>query len=85
MRTLAAAESGRRDPRNQSLSGGRPDINCARSASWSAPREGVGEHTLHELAEEPAWATGVPRGHTRPAQLGPLTAWELFDAKALAL
>jgi phenylalanyl-tRNA synthetase beta chain len=69
--------------RNQSF--GRPDINLFEVGSVFLRRgEGVGEQTLHELADEPAWASGVLAGKRR-AQLASGTPYDVFDAKAFAL
>ena len=69
--------------RNQSF--GRPDVCLFEVGSVFLRRgEGVGEQQLHELADEPVWASGVLAGKRR-AQLGAGTAWDAFDAKAFAL
>ena len=69
--------------RNQSH--GRPDVALFEVGSVFLRRgEGVTERPLHQLADEPVWATGVLAGR-RPAQLGEGTPWDAFDAKGLAL
>jgi phenylalanyl-tRNA synthetase beta chain len=69
--------------RNQSF--GRPDINLFEVGSVFLRRgEGVGEQPPHELADEPAWASGVLAGRRR-AQLASGTPYDVFDAKAFAL
>ena len=69
--------------RNQSH--GRPDVALFEVGSVFLRRgEGVTERPLHQLADEPVWATGVLAGR-RPTQLGNGTPWDAFDAKGLAL
>jgi phenylalanyl-tRNA synthetase beta chain len=69
--------------RNQSH--GRPDVALFEVGSVFLRRgEGVSERPLHQLADEPTWATGVLAGK-RPTQLGAGVAWDAFDAKGLAL
>lgn len=69
--------------RNQSH--GRPDVALFEVGSVFLRRgEGVAERELHELADEPLWASGVLAGR-RPAQVGHGTPYDAFDAKALAL
>jgi phenylalanyl-tRNA synthetase beta chain len=69
--------------RNQSH--GRPDIALFEVGSVFLRRGGgQTEQSMHELADEPAWAAGVLAGR-RPAQIGEGTPWDVFDAKALAL
>ncbi len=69
--------------RNQSH--GRPDVALFEVGSVFLRRgEGMTERPMHELADEPIWAAGVLAGR-RPAQLGLGAAWDVFDAKALAL
>jgi phenylalanyl-tRNA synthetase beta chain len=68
--------------RNQSY--GRPDVSLFEVGSVFLRRgEGMTERPMHELADEPLCAAGVLAGR-RPAQIGPGTAWDVFDAKALA-
>jgi len=69
--------------RNQSF--GRPDVALFEVGSVFLRRgAGITERPMHELADEPTWAAGVLAGR-RPAQIGPGTPWDAFDAKALAL
>jgi phenylalanyl-tRNA synthetase beta chain len=69
--------------RNQSH--GRPDVALFEVGSVFLRRgDGLPEQPIHELADEPTWAAGVLAGR-RPSQLGHGTAWDVFDAKALAL
>jgi phenylalanyl-tRNA synthetase beta chain len=69
--------------RNQSY--GRPDAALFEVGSvFLRKGEGVTERPPHELADEPVFAAGVLAGR-RPAQIGHGTAWDVFDAKALAL
>ena len=69
--------------RNQSH--GRPDLALFEVGSVFLRRgEGVTERPLHQLADEPAWATGVLAGR-RPTQIGLGVPWDAFDAKGLAL
>ena len=69
--------------RNQSF--GRPDVALFEVGSVFLRRgEGLTERPMHELADEPLWAAGVLAGR-RPAQIGDGAAWDVFDAKALAL
>jgi phenylalanyl-tRNA synthetase beta chain len=64
---------------------GRPDVNLFEVGSVFLRRgEGFSEQPLHDLADEPTWATGVLAGR-RPAQLGTGAPYDAFDAKALAL
>jgi phenylalanyl-tRNA synthetase beta chain len=68
--------------RNQSH--GRPDVSLFEVGSVFLRRgEGMTERPMHELADEPTWASGVLAGR-RPAQIGHGTPWDVFDAKALA-
>lgn len=68
--------------RNQSH--GRPDVSLFEVGSVFLRRgEGMTERPMHELADEPMAAAGVLAGR-RPAQIGPGTPWDVFDAKALA-
>jgi phenylalanyl-tRNA synthetase beta chain len=69
--------------RNQSY--GRGDVALFEVGSvFLRKGEGVSERPMHELADEPRWAAGVLAG-VRPAQIGAGAAWDVFDAKALAL
>ncbi|HEY0189721.1 MAG TPA: phenylalanine--tRNA ligase subunit beta [Kofleriaceae bacterium] len=69
--------------RNQSY--GRPDVAVFEVGSVFLRRDaGQTERPIHELADEPTWAAGVLAGR-RPAQLGQGAAWDVFDAKALAM
>lgn len=69
--------------RNQSY--GRGDVSLFEVGSvFLRKGEGVGERPMHELADEPYWAAGVLAGK-RPGQIGDGPAWDVFDAKALAL
>jgi phenylalanyl-tRNA synthetase beta chain len=69
--------------RNQSH--GRPDVALFEVGSVFLRRgEGLTERPMHELADEPLWAAGVVSGR-RPGQIGAGAAWDVFDAKALAL
>lgn len=69
--------------RNQSY--GRPDVCLFEVGSvFLRKGEAVVERPLHELADEPLWAAGVLAGN-RPGQIGAGAAWDVFDAKALAL
>ena len=69
--------------RNQSH--GRHDVSLFEVGSVFLRRgEGMTERPMHELADEPLWAAGVLAGR-RPGQIGPGTAWDVFDAQALAL
>jgi phenylalanyl-tRNA synthetase beta chain len=68
--------------RNQSF--GRPDVALFEVGSVFLRRGGITERPMHELADEPTWAAAVLAGR-RPAQIGPGTPWDAFDAKALAL
>ncbi|HEY4243027.1 MAG TPA: phenylalanine--tRNA ligase subunit beta [Kofleriaceae bacterium] len=64
---------------------GRPDVALFEVGSVFLRRgEGLTEQPLHELADEPTQVAGVLAGR-RPAQFGAGTAWDAFDAKALAL
>lgn len=68
--------------RNESY--GRRDVVLFEVGSVFLRRgEGASERPLHELADEPLWATGVLAGR-RGAQLGEGAPWDAFDAKALA-
>jgi phenylalanyl-tRNA synthetase beta chain len=68
--------------RNQSH--GRPDVSLFEVGSVFLRRgEGMTERPINELADEPTWAAGVLAGR-RPGQIGHGTAWDVFDAKALA-
>jgi len=68
--------------RNQSH--GRPDVSLFEVGSVFLRRgEGMTERPINELADEPTWAAGVLAGR-RPSQIGHGTAWDVFDAKALA-
>ena len=69
--------------RNQSYGRGDVALFEVGSVFWRKG-EGVGERTMHELADEPQWAAGVLAGK-RPGQIGDGVAWDAFDAKALAL
>jgi len=63
---------------------GRPDVALFEVGSvFLRQGESVVERPLHELADEPTWCAGVLAGK-RPAQLGDGSAWDAFDAKALA-
>jgi phenylalanyl-tRNA synthetase beta chain len=69
--------------RNQSH--GRPDVALFEVGSvFLRKGERVTEGPIHELADEPTLAAGVLAG-VRPGQIGDGTAWDAFDAKALAL
>jgi phenylalanyl-tRNA synthetase beta chain len=69
--------------RNQSY--GRGDVALFEVGSVFLRRgEAVSEQPLHELADEPTWAAGVLAGR-RPTQMGQGSAWDVFDAKGLAL
>jgi phenylalanyl-tRNA synthetase beta chain len=69
--------------RNQSH--GRPDVALFEVGSVFLRRgESVAERELHELADEPVWATGVLAGR-RPGHIGLGAPWDTFDVKALAL
>ncbi|MBA3502062.1 MAG: hypothetical protein H0T65_16985, partial [Deltaproteobacteria bacterium] len=69
--------------RNQSH--GRPDVALFEVGSVFLRRgEGVTERPLHQLADEPTWATGVLAGR-RSTQIGLGAPWDAFDAKGLAL
>jgi phenylalanyl-tRNA synthetase beta chain len=63
---------------------GRSDVALFEVGNVFLRRAGSGEQPPHELPDEPLWAAGVLSGK-RPAQLGAGTAWDVFDAKALAL
>ncbi|TMQ23185.1 MAG: phenylalanine--tRNA ligase subunit beta [Deltaproteobacteria bacterium] len=64
---------------------GRSDVALFEVGSVFLRRgAGITERPMHELADEPVWATGVLAGR-RPAQIGLGTPWDAFDAKALAL
>jgi phenylalanyl-tRNA synthetase beta chain len=64
---------------------GRLDVNLFEVGSVFWRRgEGVAEPPLHELADEPPFAAGVLTGR-RPVQVGEGRAYDVFDAKALAL
>ncbi len=68
----------------RNLSHGRADVAIFEAGTVFLRRgEAVSERPLHELADEPTWAAGVLAGR-RPAQLGPGTPYDAFDAKALA-
>ncbi|MEP6866098.1 MAG: phenylalanine--tRNA ligase subunit beta [Deltaproteobacteria bacterium] len=83
MRTSLLPNLGAAITRNQSF--GRPDVCLFEVGSVFLRRgEGVGEQPLHELADEPVWASGVLAGKRR-AQLGAGTPWDVFDAKAFAV
>jgi phenylalanyl-tRNA synthetase beta chain len=69
--------------RNQSY--GRGDVSLFEVGSVVLRRcEAGSELPLQELADEPTWAAGVLAGR-RPAQIGPGSSWDVFDAKTLAL
>ena len=69
--------------RNQSF--GRPDVSLFEVGSVFLRRgEGITERPPNELADEPAWASGVLAGR-RPGHIGDGAPWDAFDAKALAL
>ncbi|HUS27145.1 MAG TPA: phenylalanine--tRNA ligase subunit beta [Kofleriaceae bacterium] len=69
--------------RNQSY--GRPDIALFEVGSvFLRKGEAVTERPLHELADEPTIAAGVLAG-ARADQIGQGRAWDVFDAKSLAL
>jgi phenylalanyl-tRNA synthetase beta chain len=69
--------------RNQSY--GRSDVALFEVGSvFLRKGEAVTERPLHELADEPRIAAGVLAGN-RPGQVGNGSAWDAFDAKALAL
>jgi phenylalanyl-tRNA synthetase beta chain len=69
--------------RNQSY--GRGDVALFEVGSvFLRKGERVTEGPIHELADEPLWAAGVLAGK-RPGHIGDGSAWDAFDAKALAL
>ena len=69
--------------RNQSY--GRPDVALFEVGSVFLRRgAGITERPMHELADEPTWATGVLSGR-RPGSIGDGPPWDAFDAKGLAL
>ena len=69
--------------RNQSH--GRSDLNLFEVGSvFLRKGEAVTEAPLHELADEPVWATGVLAGR-KPSHVGLGTPFDALDAKAYAL
>jgi phenylalanyl-tRNA synthetase beta chain len=83
MRTSLLPNLGAAIARNQSH--GRPDVCIFEVGSVFLRRgEGMTERPMHELADEPVWAAGVLAGK-RPGRIGDGPAWDVFDAKALAL
>ena len=69
----------------RNTSHGRPDVNLFEVGSVFLRRgEGITEAPPHELADEPVFAAGVLAGRC-PEGIGHGRAWDVFDAKALAL
>jgi phenylalanyl-tRNA synthetase beta chain len=67
--------------RNRSF--GRADVTLFEVGSVFLRRSLAARDDIRELADEPVWAAVVLSG-TRPAQLGRGSAWDFFDAKAIA-
>ncbi|HEY1551798.1 MAG TPA: phenylalanine--tRNA ligase subunit beta [Kofleriaceae bacterium] len=83
MRTSLLPNLGAAIARNQSF--GRGDVCIFEVGSVFLRRgEGMSERPMHELADEPVWAAGVIAGK-RAGRIGDGPAWDVFDAKALAL
>ncbi len=83
MRTSHLTKLGAALARNQSF--GRPDVCLFEVGSVFLRRgEGITERPMHELADEPVWGAGVLAGK-RAGRIGDGPAWDVFDAKALAL